>query len=124
MSPYGFEKLDAEYLVHNYGRQSQFILVKFKELIEQELGQNPEEERLISLVRAELWFGIENEMVTFPMDFFQRCTGRYYFDIDSVKKTYQAILIDFQNYFSWNDEQLKEQIQEMERHIYLASNFA
>jgi glycerol-3-phosphate dehydrogenase len=123
MSAYGFEEHDVEYLVHNYGRQSQFILVKFKELIEQELGQNPVKERQTALARAELWFGVENEMVALPMDFFQRRTGRYYFDIDSVKNTYRAILLDFQNYFSWDEQQLTEQIQEMEQHIYLASNF-
>lgn len=123
MSHYGFEKIDADYLVHNYGRQAQFIFLKFKELIELELDENPQKERQIALARAELWFGIENEMVIFPMDFFQRRTGRYYFDIQSVKEIYNEILIDFQNYFSWDEKELAKQIQEVESYIYNANNF-
>lgn len=123
MSKHGFELVDVDYLVHNYGKQSQFIFLKFKELIAKEVGKDPRKERQIALARAELWFGVENEMVVFPMDFFQRRTGRYYFDIESVKETYKAILIDFQKYFSWNEKQLAEQTQKIEEHIYVASHF-
>jgi glycerol-3-phosphate dehydrogenase len=45
------------------------------------------------LIKAELHFGLDHEMIQNPMDFLIRRTGRLYFDIHSVRK-YQDRVIE------------------------------
>lgn len=94
LKTFGFTKIDANYLVHNYGKQTDVILKKFEVIKE----INPE----IRLAKAELWFCINYEMVQTAMDFFIRRTGRLYFDIESVKILKESILEEFSTVFNWN----------------------
>ena len=95
-----FDKKDAEYLVYNYGKQTDIILKKFDELT----GENSREK----IIKAEVWFTIQYEMACSPVDFFMRRTGRIYFNIDSVNLYKNLILNEFSNYFSWDKETLEK----------------
>jgi glycerol-3-phosphate dehydrogenase len=68
------------------------------------------------MAKAELHYGINYELITSPMDFFIRRTGRLYFDIESVTYLLDPILDEFQTIFksdelqihSWREKMLQE----------------
>ncbi len=89
----------ASYLVHNYGKQTDTIL-KQMDLINE---NDPE----LKLLKSELVFCMEAEMVCEPLDFLERRTGRLYFWIGTVEKHKKEILTTFKEKFEWTDSQLK-----------------
>jgi len=101
IKPHGFTKNDAEYLVHNYGQQTDIILNKYKEIKE----NNPE----LRLAKSELWFCIQYEMVCLPLDFFERRTGRLFFDIESVRRLKYPILKEFALVLNWDSPEVENQ---------------
>ena len=112
---HGFSKIDVDYLVHNYGKQTDVILKKFEELRE----INPK----IGLAKAELWFCLQYEMVQTPLDFFIRRTGRLYFDIESVKALKEPILEEFATIFKWDAQILVKHRKELDATILNVSTF-
>lgn len=111
----GFSKIDTDYLVHNYGKQTDVILKKFEELTE----INPK----IRLAKAELWFCLQYEMVQTPLDFFIRRTGRMYFDIESVRTLKETILNEFTSIFNWDTQIIEKYRKELEIAIANANTF-
>ena len=111
----GLSPRDALYLVGNYGKQVVAILQSYHEM--------EEEDPALRLLLAELNFGLENELVQFPTDFFIRRTGRLYFDIGSVRKYKTPILQYFSQFFDWTDEKFKAAEGDLERFIKEASSF-
>jgi len=93
----GLDPYYAWYLVTNYGKQADLILNKMAEF---------EDQPIIALGRAELWFGINYEMVARAADFFVRRTGRLYFEIASIALMRTKVMEDMQSAFSWSDERL------------------
>ncbi len=87
LKPYGFDKKTIQSLVHRYGRQTDTVLNRFKEI--------PEQDFEIRLAKAELWFGIHREMIIKPLDFFERRTGRLYFDPLQLDQLKDPILNEF-----------------------------
>ena len=79
----GFEAYDAWYLVTNYGKQTELILGNFQELTDADPYWR--------MMKAELLFALEHEMIHNPMDFLIRRTGRLYFDIESVRKNLKQV---------------------------------
>ena len=116
IKPHGFNKIDANYLVQNYGKQTDVILKKFEELKE----KSPE----IRLAKAELWFCIKFEMAQTPMDFFIRRTGRLYFDIESVKTLKEPILTEFLNHFNWDNQTFQKYSRDLDIAIQKSTNFS
>jgi glycerol-3-phosphate dehydrogenase len=110
-----FDEKDAEYLVHNYGKQTDIILQKFDDL----MHDNMQEKMII----AEVWFTIHHEMACTPTDFFMRRTGRLFFDVNSINVLKKLVLNEFQNYFSWDDKTAKKHQQELEEHLKSATSF-
>ena len=110
-----FDKKDAEYLVYNYGKQTDIILKKFDELT----GENSREK----IIKAEVWFTIQYEMACSPVDFFMRRTGRIYFNIDSVNLYKTLVLNEFSNYFSWDKETLEKNKKELLKELQQATSF-
>lgn len=98
-----FDAYAATYLVQNYGKQTDKILEYFEEL-----HVSGEDIRL-GLAKAELKFCIEFELTQRPMDFFNRRTGRLYFEIDTIPFLIDPILKEFQMYFSWPKDRLEEE---------------
>jgi glycerol-3-phosphate dehydrogenase len=95
---YGFSTTDIESLVHRYGRQTDLILERFQQI--------PEEDAQLRLAKAELWYGIHHEMVVKPLDFFERRTGRLYFDPFELDHLKDPILKEFASYFNWDKNTL------------------
>lgn len=90
----------TEYLTANYGRQTDEILTYFSSF-----RDTPE----IALLRAELKFCLENEMVMLPLDFIIRRTGRLYFHINSLTPFIDILLTDMQKYFGWKELVVEEE---------------
>ena len=76
------------------------------------------------MIKAEVWFTIENEMVCTPTDFFMRRTGKLFFDIQSVYQYKDLVLQEFKNHFNWDSKTTKKHLQELEEKIKLATTFS
>lgn len=112
---FGFKKLDAEILVHKYGKQTDLILQKFNELTDDDIE--------IRIAKSELWFCLKYEMVMTPLDFFIRRTGKLHFDIQSIEKLKQPILNEFSNHFNWSTKELKKFTKQLNLEIYKTTDF-
>jgi len=116
LSELGFKNYDyyAAYLVANYGKQTDSILTDVPEF------DNPLK---IALARAELQFCLENELIFTALDFFNRRTGRLYFNILSIEPALDIILSDLQSYFNWRDERIEQERQAVKQAIADVSTF-
>ncbi|TXD49954.1 glycerol-3-phosphate dehydrogenase/oxidase [Polaribacter sp. IC073] len=110
-----FDRKYAEYLIYNYGKQTDIILQKFDDL----MGENQAEK----MIKAEVWFSIENEMTCTPTDFFMRRTGRLFFDTQSVHLHKEFVLTEFKKYFSWDEKTAKNQQQALEEKLTAVITF-
>jgi len=110
-----FDRKDAEYLVHNYGKQTDIILQKFDDLMHDNMQEK--------MIKAEVWFAINYEMACTPIDFFMRRTGRLFFDTKSVNLFKKLVFDEFQNYFSWENKTVKKYQKELEHHLKIATTF-
>lgn len=108
LTPFSLE-YRADYLVSNYGRQTNSILTY---LSEQKQATDD-----VALARAELWFTINHEMVTTLPDFFVRRTGMLFFHMDRLPKVLPHLLEDFKQYFHWSDERAKSESDKMRKLI-------
>ena len=111
----GLDLYAAQYLVRNYGRQSEQIL-------EICAGLDDPDPR-IRLPRAELHFCIRAELTQTPMDFIARRSGRLYFEIDTIPRLIDPILEDFRLFFGWTDETLQQHRNKIVQSLEEASNF-
>jgi len=110
-----FDRKDAEYLVHNYGKQTDIILQKFDDLMHDNMQEK--------MIKAEVWFSIHHEMACTPTDFFMRRTGRLFFDANSIHVYKNLVLSEFQNYFAWDDKIVKKHQKELEEQLKTATTF-
>ncbi|MCL4126297.1 UNVERIFIED_CONTAM: hypothetical protein GTU68_043351, partial [Idotea baltica] len=100
LSPYGFTKQTASYLVHNYGQQVDTIIDHFID------GEDHSAE---GLIQAEVWFCLNFEMINSALDFFSRRTGRLYFDIQSVRNHRNLVLGSLEQALGWSEERRKQE---------------
>ncbi len=114
----GFDAFEADYLVSNYGKQTDEVLESFFEGLEE--GRAPQ----WAMLSAELDFTLHREMAHTPLDFFSRRTGRLYFDIQSVKQWQDQVLAEFITQFNWDEEKAQKERKRLERAIYEASHFS
>lgn len=98
IAPEGLTKYEANYLVTTYGKQTETILEIFDNLEDTDTAMR--------LIKAELQFGVQFEMVRTPMDFFIRRTGRLYFDIESVRASMDMVLAECASIFGTGDAQI------------------
>ncbi|WP_282071915.1 glycerol-3-phosphate dehydrogenase/oxidase [Polaribacter atrinae] len=110
-----FDRKDAEYLVHNYGKQTDIILQKFDDLMHDNMQEK--------MIKAEVWFTINYEMTCTPTDFFMRRTGRLFFDARSVILYKEYVLDLFKTHFSWDEKTTEKHQLELEEKILLATTF-
>lgn len=115
LSDIGLDSYHANYLVANYGTQTNQIIEIFHAM----KNHHPE----LRLLMAELQFTIEHEMVVQPVDFFIRRTGRLYFDIDSIHHYQQPVLAYFQEHFQWDKNKYDHAKKDLEQAVYEASHF-
>ena len=110
----GLNSYHADYLISNYGKQTDEILNKSRSY-----QDNPE----VALARAEVWYAIHHELALHPMDFFNRRTGRLYFNLPSISAVMKPVLEDFQAYFKWSESELKEETEKVREEIRWVSEF-
>ena len=110
-----FTRKDAEYLVHNYGKQTDIILQKFDDLLHDNMQEK--------MIKAEVWFTINYEMATNPTDFFMRRTGRLIFDVQSVQNFTELVLNEFKEVFSWDKITTEKQLATLKKQLKIATTF-
>jgi glycerol-3-phosphate dehydrogenase len=110
----GLSDYHAWYLATTYGKQALTILDKMETFPEGgEAG----------FVRAELWYGLEYEMVNSLTDFYVRRTGRLYFDIASIAATQEVVTNDMAAYFDWDAERVALERKGLEDLVFDAGCF-
>ena len=115
LSSSGLDATMAHYLVGCYGMQTSTILEKMNHLEEADVQ--------LKLLKSELLFTIENEMVCSSSDFFIRRTGRLYFDIQSVIKYKRAIGQELGKVLDWTEQQLDADGRSLDEAIDGAKHF-
>jgi glycerol-3-phosphate dehydrogenase len=112
LKPYGLD-YRANYLVSNYGRQTNLIVDK--------LAKRSSAKDDLELAKAELWYGVNHEMVITPLDFFVRRTGMLFFDINRLKIILDPMLEEFRTTFGWNESNVKFEREAINKAIAEAS---
>lgn len=88
---------DCWYLTSTYGKNAGVIL------------QNALSKKNITIqkaiIQAEIEFTIDYESAIYPDDFFNRRSGRIYFDIESVKNNFNFIISEFSTHYNWSTEE-------------------
>ncbi|MDX1679347.1 MAG: glycerol-3-phosphate dehydrogenase/oxidase [Akkermansiaceae bacterium] len=107
-------KARAGYLVHNYGQQTDAIVAGYS-------SQEGRPEQRLAL--SELDFTLSHEAVFTLLDFFERRTGRLYFDIHSIAGVRDAVTRRMQEQLNWSDEQTRAQVEQLDQAIHRASHF-
>ncbi|MFT5617375.1 MAG: glycerol-3-phosphate dehydrogenase [Arenicella sp.] len=100
------KKREIKYLVSNYGRQTDIIITKFLGID----GDSASE----MMLKAELWYCINHEAVFTAMDFFNRRTGRLYFQIETIEPNLEIVLKEMSSFFDWSETKLSEERESME----------
>jgi glycerol-3-phosphate dehydrogenase len=100
------KKREIKYLVSNYGRQTDIIITKFLGID----GDSASE----MMLKAELWYCINHEAVFTAMDFFNRRTGRLYFQIETIEPNLEIVLKEMSSFFDWSETRLSEERESME----------
>lgn len=88
---------DAEYLVHNYGKQTDRILAIYQE----------EKER--KLVEAEALFALKYDGVFYLNDFYIRRTGKMYFAPQTIKGDLDVVAAAFAAVLGWDEEKVAQE---------------
>ncbi|RZS99782.1 glycerol kinase GlpK [Aquimarina brevivitae] len=96
----------AVYLIANYGKQTDFILDKINYFLNEDIEAR--------LIRAELWYTINYEMVNSLADFFVRRTGRLYFNIHTIRKYRGIVQNDFIKYLGWDEQRLAKENEDLD----------
>jgi glycerol-3-phosphate dehydrogenase len=111
----GIEPYYGQYLVSNYGKQSVAII--------EQMAAYKDKDPLVRLGRAELWYTVHHEMVHTAMDFFNRRTGRLYFNLPTIEPLIKPIMKDLRGYFGWKRKRRQQEMEELEQSLRLAANF-
>ncbi|ADI00043.1 glycerol-3-phosphate dehydrogenase/oxidase [Salisediminibacterium selenitireducens] len=73
-------------------------------------------------VFASLIYGIEEEMVVAPIDFFNRRTSALFFDIDYVNKWKDGVVDYLSKRFGWSEADKERHVAYLEEEIFYAAN--
>lgn len=110
-----FDEKQICYLVDTYGDQAQIILG----FADQLPGKNEE----VKLLKAEVRFCIEREMVMHLTDFFIQRTGRLFFNISSVRDHLTMVATEMKHWLDWSADDMKNEVAIMQEEIEKATNF-
>ncbi len=105
----------ANYLVSNYGKQTDEIIALF---------QNREEEDAeVRLGLSELSFALQHESTFTLLDFFERRTGRLYFNIRSIEKLKEHVGKEMAAYHHWDSGKKEKEFKALEAALKRSSHF-
>jgi glycerol-3-phosphate dehydrogenase len=106
----------SDYLVETYGQQVVLILDIWAD---RDVKEHPE----LSLLKAELLFCIQNEMVCTLQDFFVRRTGLVNFDIEKVNRWKEEIAEVCRQQLHWKQEKVTMELDSLNRLLASLTNF-
>jgi glycerol-3-phosphate dehydrogenase len=106
----------ASYLVENFGMQGDDILSR--------VGTFNASQPELALLKAQLSFCIQHEMVCNLQDFFVRRTGLIYFDVHQVEKWKQEIAKECATILGWDNSKISVELKELETLISSQRNFS
>lgn len=112
----GLTAEEAKKLTHLYGTN----VNKVYEII-RERGNQAQRYGLTKAVFASLVYGIEEEMVTSPVDYFNRRTGAIFFDIHWVKEWKEPVLTYMKERCQWKYEHYHHYKQRLNEEIKYAT---
>jgi glycerol-3-phosphate dehydrogenase len=115
----GFTALEAELLARRYGSN----VPRLYHLAE-EAKEMSSKYSLPLLTAVQLLYGIREEMVLRPSDFFVRRTGDLYFRIAEVKAGMEAVIRYMSDCFGWDGEKRELYRQELQQLLEEACPFS
>lgn len=115
LGSYGLDKNDTDYLTANYGTQAEQIL----DHLSVQDSNDPEQQ----LILAELEYTMEYEMVNTALDFFNRRSGRLYFNLPSIMPNLDAVLNRMGEKLAWEEERIQQEEKSVKEAISWVSEF-
>jgi glycerol-3-phosphate dehydrogenase len=109
----GLSVKEAETLVQRYGSNIERIY----QIIET-VGTEASFHHLSLEVFSTLIYGIEEEMVATPLDYFNRRTSALYFDIDWVRRWKEPVIEYMAKRLNWSNEMKQAHIQELDKQMH------
>lgn len=113
----GFTKEEAIHLAYLYGSNVPTVF----DLVEK-YEEDAKQSNLPLPIFAKLIYGLEEEMVATPVDFFSRRTSALLFDIDMVKQWRKEVLQYIAEKFDWDEAQQIRYAKELEVEIKEATS--
>ncbi|MEM6378596.1 MAG: glycerol-3-phosphate dehydrogenase/oxidase [Bacteroidota bacterium] len=105
----------TDYLVANYGKQTDSILNNLDQN-----SKNLEE----AVILSELDYVLENEMICTILDFFNRRTGRLYFNLPSILPNLGAVADIMAKELAWDNQRIQKEKEKVVKAIDWVSNFS
>ena len=105
----------AAYLVANYGKQSPEIVAS--------ATKRNEGTDVARLAAAEAQWCIDQELALYPLDFFERRSGRLYFDLPSIEPVLEEVLAVFAKHYCYTEADLMAERQRVLAAIKWVSEF-
>ncbi len=115
IKPLGLSPYHAIYLVSNYGKETERILQQWDTW----KTDDPE----LTLTRVEAWYTREYELAQTALDFFNRRSGRLYFNLPSIRPSLPVILDDFQQALGWSEQRKQQEAKAVDAAIKHVSTF-
>ena len=112
---FGYDRIDVTSMVQRYGRQTGLLFEKFSQLSESDVD--------IRLAKAELWYCFHYEMIFKPLDFFERRTGRLYFDSLKLEKLKEPVLQEFAALLKWDKNTMDNEREILEKAFRQITDF-
>ncbi|MGM8215910.1 glycerol-3-phosphate dehydrogenase C-terminal domain-containing protein [Bacillaceae bacterium W0354] len=116
----GLTEEEAERMVRLYGSNVDRVLARYVALVDEASEEGADDggnEGIPPLLCAQLQYGIEEEMVCRPADFFVRRTGAMFFNIDWVIDNKEAVVQYMARIFEWSDDRSAEMMAELDELI-------
>lgn len=107
----GLSEEEAENLIKRYGSNINHLYKIIKETNGEKLSGLPKD------IYAALKFGLDNEMVVTPLDFFHRRTGALLFNRDWVVKWKDKVIDFMAEYYSWEEDKKEKYQTELEKEL-------
>ncbi|WP_281165599.1 glycerol-3-phosphate dehydrogenase/oxidase [Liquorilactobacillus sicerae] len=111
----GLSEIAATKLVHRYGRNVDQVYTY--------LGQGLADSNLAPVDYAQLYYGLEEEMVIHPIDYLLRRSSQLLFDFKHVLEVKDQIVSEMAKYYDWSAETKAAMIAEVNQQIALRQAF-
>ena len=105
---FNLSEFEAWYLVTTYGKHAELIIAN---------ALNSELKKSQALLRSEIDYCITYESCYLSDDYFNRRTGKIYFDVESVHDNLDFIVSEFASHFNWSSA--KTEMMRKQSQIYL-----